>query len=822
MKITRITFLILALYVSIGLTNAQNQPANEKSVSQQVEEAQKFISMLDLSRAPLSKVKEAADRGELILALDLFRDYFVEKMSVRNSKENVRYYVWGATSPTDLLERGELIQGRYAKGTPLKVQIGIPGKINWCVETDLYEFISNLPRFFWTNKFIRGYFKTRDPNYVSAYVASFADYYRHHHSRIEQFIKSPTFDITNHEPLMWGKTITLFNLDRLQVFRQGFTAACQLRGTVSFDGEPMVAVEKATLDQVKAAINSSDLAVTLMGLVNETLNSFLNSVLAMPGAPNQQGGVGEDLISYSQMLDDFKDARKWSTFGEDKLLQYWNNGPILADGTEMEQALNYNLGTPLKLQMLDTMFPDDKPVWYQQVKEKGLYCLRRLATMVKPTGPLPVMDTYAIYDEKGNADTFVKGNLFYHDTLVDQILSSQWGIGKASTPKFTSVAYPYGGYYIMRSGWDKAAQYLFFKASRPGAGHCAEDALNLQLTAFGQDLLVGSGSIPYAKTDYRDYFASSFSYNTVSVDGLSQNAAYAKIENKPGYKQTLPGRWHTSDQFDFTEGDYLSGYGEIVPKSNPKTPQINDVKHHRQVLYLKVPGIWIIVDRLSSSSTHSYSQTWNFSSLFSAESVNVSSVDRLIETKQDKKPNVALYHFGTPHLEYMKFFGQMRPLVRGWAGSTQRHEVEAVDIHVNWTGSGDQLLVTLIEPRRNIGSAIKSSQAVGDAGFSATMKGGTTVLFQISDSPKNLKSNDVNAKASMLLSVITTERNQKGKMMKLQHGIALDCEEWNGKLATLKDFEYEISADSSTDFTPITVPSKFEWTVNNSSITPTY
>jgi len=86
-----------------------------------------------------------------------------------------------------------------------------------------------------------------------------------------------------------------------------------------------------------------------------------------------------------------------------------------------------------------------------------------------------------------------------------------------------------------------------------------------------------------------------------------------------------------------------------------------------------------------------------------------------------------------------------------------------------------------------------------------------------------MKLNDgVNTKASMLLSVITTERIKKGKILTRQHGIALDCEEWNGKLSTSSDFEFEITDGSAAVSIPITVPSKFQWTGSNSAIMPQY
>ena len=61
-------------------------------------------------------------------------------------------------------------------------------------------------------------------------------------------------------------------------------------------------------------------------------------------------------------------------------------------------------------------------------------------------------------------------------------------------PAETSHAFPYAGYYVMRSGWDSDARWLWFDGGPFGYGHQHEDKLEIMVTAYREAFLVDPGN----------------------------------------------------------------------------------------------------------------------------------------------------------------------------------------------------------------------------------------------------------------------------------------------------------------------------------------
>ncbi len=779
--------------------------------------AEQFLRRLDLTRPELAEVARRADDDDYAGALAAYRDYFVEKCSSL-PVENCRYWAFAYTDPEKLLEEGIVGMGAYDGKTTAAVKIGRPGEVDWFPEVPAIPyFASDLPRFYWANKLTRRYVATRDPRYLEAFVGYFADHARNHQRQYEAFMRTDWQG--RYERPSWSVKTVLFHADRLHVFRTGIIAACQTEGTVSFDREPAVPVENASVEQVKQAIDPEDLAAALLGFTEGTLNRFLDGRMNLPATPNQQLDMAYCMLTYAHLLDAFKKAPRWEEYAAQAYSRYFNAGALLKDGTDMEQSFNYNWGPVGKTIGLLLWYPDPvtRPDWVKRCYNRALYRLRMYAALVKPTGPVPSMGTYsATGNRDGFRENFEKFNAVFSDPLTARVMNQQWGDSSMAAPAFTSIAFPYGGYYALRSGWDKHDQYLFFKASRPGTGHCqGNDILNIQLTAFGKDLLPRAGAASYDNKDpYKPYFLESFSANTVVVDGLSINTH--PFQNKVAtYADPLDGRWHTSAVFDFAEGTYRHGYG----KGNPST--ISEVTHQRQIFFVKQAGLWIVVDRMNSKNEHAYTQIWNLHPDFAADQVVCDDARARIETQAPDAANIGLYHFGASPRSYTIFRGQMEPDVRGWA-KTRDGLVEATDVHVNWQGGGDELLVTLIEPRPGSESAIVQLKSIGENGFTATLRDGTEVAFQTALTPQPLSAGSLKADATTLLTVRTSQDNKT-------RGIALYCTRFQGNKSAADSFEFVIEPVARwrlgrprTRITPITVPTGFTWIKTRDGMAPQY
>jgi len=168
---------------------------------------------------------------------------------------------------------------------------------------------------------------------------------------------------------------------------------------------------------------------------------------------------------------------------------------------------------------------------------------------------------------------------------------------EARPPGPASKAFPDGGYYIMRDGWQPASPMLVFDCGPVGfgpAGHGHADALSIQLHAGNYTFLTDAGTYSY-NLDYgwRDAFRMTRAHNTVAVDGQSQSI--------PGDRMSWARQaaasaraWTTTPWFDLVEGEH-DGYERLA----------DSVRHRRTVVFLK-PDIWILVDTLTAAAAHEY------------------------------------------------------------------------------------------------------------------------------------------------------------------------------------------------------------------------
>jgi hypothetical protein len=312
-----------------------------------------------------------------------------------------------------------------------------------------------------------------------------------------------------------------------------------------------------------------------------------------------------------------------------------------------------------------------------------------------------------------------------NDSLVEEVADALFGSAAKDKPSFTSIAFPYSGYYALRGGWTNEALYMWFTAPRKGPGHSLENINSLAVAAYGRHMLVDSGPDPYGNKSFlpedqwaymkaiTDYSYSSFSHNTLIVDGQSQRRLiYGELfsEIKP-YEKPINARWHRSPNFDFAEGYYNDGYG------NEKHINIS-VTHNRQIVFVKCANLWIVRDIAKSNEPHKYTQVWNFPPPymretkekfgFSNSQVEIDKSAKLVHTTDPNGPNISLYHFTSMPLEYDKYFGQIKPWLGWFSFNIGGRRMESADVHVSWEDKADSSLVTLIIPHREKEAPIKS------------------------------------------------------------------------------------------------------------------
>ena len=280
-------------------------------------------------------------------------------------------------------------------------------------------------------------------------------------------------------------------------------------------------------------------------------------------------------------------------FSQQKLVENMRQD-LLPDGVHRELSTDYHhtvLKNYLRFRGLALLNGIELPAvcdaLLQQAIEFSCY-------VHKPDGFIP-----AIND--GDCNSYLpllkKAHAYYPNEHLHYVISKgEQGV----LPAQRSYGFTDSGYYVLRSDWSSKpyndALYLFFDCASLGFGsHGHYDALNFELAAYGQSLIVDPGRYTYSEqsedgVNWRHYFKGTAAHNTVVVDGLDQMPYRC---GRPVDREPVT----TLKQFVSTTGfDYL--HGQVISNQYP-------VIHERMVFFV-LPEYWIVTDRLTSEDNHDY------------------------------------------------------------------------------------------------------------------------------------------------------------------------------------------------------------------------
>jgi len=811
--------------------------------SQNKKLAKDFFALIDINSAGMEKVRKYLHINDYNKALDAYRDNFVKRASGIKLSKSPNFWLWGKTDPNALLKEGEVGTSHYGDfHITTRYVIGYPGNVNWhLIPASGYDTVlRDLPTMHWASTLADAYDRTKNPEYLavwSGYWADFAENWLNDHNKI---LNDPNYKDRVNGTIHWAGDSILYHGWRLQnYFSWLFIAASDSESDCckQFDSIELASVLKYFAEfEIPRALVTSETGERL---------------------PNQIVICALGMMQANVAMRDFKNADEWEKRIEKIIDTYIEGSGYLPDGSDMEQSLNYNTILAETADNFIEMaqyppFLTQKEMWGSRFDQMKKYRLNFMSSLTIPDGRAPSIGTENNFvasiggsDEKGSdilysrqakIDKYRKPSCPVF-RLEDKIFNQILGDKSLPEPGFTSIYFPYGGFVIMRNGWEPTSHYAFMKTSRPAAeGHFREGGNGLVIHAFGEYLLVNSSAKAYSNRGaFNLYFHSTLSQNSISVDGYSQ------LLRKPSnggevprkYTKTIPACWHTSSNFDFAEGLFRGNYGgynyltnqpKEIKGTNPEEDvHVTGVKHDRQVFFLRKFGIWIVTDILQSQDKHFYSQSWNFSPAFAEDDAFIKPADKYIGTCSLDYPNLCLRHFTSSELTYKKYYGiANESATLGWVAIERSPGVftPAVDVHVNWQGKGDQLLVTTIEPMEETDSTVEKAVDTGNGlvkGFRLEMKDGRAIMYQASLDKTLLNAGTVSANAKTLLVTIDSQ--------KVIHGIALDCSELflNGREQTISDknFEFSLIKDKFT-VSPIIIPSSFKWIETKKGELPVY
>lgn len=148
--------------------------------------------------------------------------------------------------------------------------------------------------------------------------------------------------------------------------------------------------------------------------------------------------------------------------------------------------------------------------------------------------------------------------------------------------------------------------YLHFNASDCGVNgrgsHGHNDALSMELSAYGRAFIVDPGSYVYnLDRDARHMFRSTAYHSTVMVDGVEQNTTSVDLPFVIG-NEAAPKviEWKSIDTRDLVVAEH-HGYRRLT----------HPVTHKRSVTFDKTEGYWVIDDDLVGSGEHEFTFTFH-------------------------------------------------------------------------------------------------------------------------------------------------------------------------------------------------------------------
>ncbi|HEY8187910.1 MAG TPA: heparinase II/III family protein [Pyrinomonadaceae bacterium] len=356
----------------------------------------------------------------------------------------------------------------------------------------------------------------------------------------------------------------------------------------------------------------------------------LETYLSTYFSPNTHlTGEAVGLYYLGTLLPEFKEAPHWRAKGQEILVRELAK-QVKPDGVYFEQSSYYHRYTAdfyTHLLILSrASMPNAGPGLHQDVEEKLKALLDHLMYITRPDGTTPLFgdddggrllsfDARPANDFRATLSTgavmFGRGDYkFVAGEFAEETL---WLLGpksarvfdsiKAEEPSLQSKDFPDGGYYVMRDGWHRKANYLLFDCGPHGTsncGHAHADALAIELTVNGQPTLVDPGTYTYTGSkEARDLFRSSSSHNVLTVDSESSSLPAGPFSWKT-IARCEPLSWINQRRFDFVAGRH-NGYERLA---NPAT-------HTRSILFLK-GDYWLMRDRLSGNGAHDLDLQFHF------------------------------------------------------------------------------------------------------------------------------------------------------------------------------------------------------------------
>jgi hypothetical protein len=340
-------------------------------------------------------------------------------------------------------------------------------------------------------------------------------------------------------------------------------------------------------------------------------------------------GEASALYALGLLFPDMPEASRWRRRGRRMLLAALP-AQFHPDGGSVEQSTFYHhatLGSYILASLLADATDDPFPSEVHRALERGIEFSMAL---MQPDGRLPSIggadDGKCVRFERlpfwnfrpfqafgaayyGRADFRFAAGEFFEDAL--------WLLGPEGRSRFESIepvapapvaAMPSSGYYVVRTEWSAAADYLCFDCGEqaaglrrddvPSAAHGHADCLSIVLWLRGRPVLVDPGFYCYnGDPAWEVHFRRTGAHNTARIDGRDQSCHVDKMAwaraFTPRAEAWLP----------FVHGGAAGGSHDGYARTGTGVV-------HRRAVWLHASGYCIICDQFSGDGSHTVDLTF--------------------------------------------------------------------------------------------------------------------------------------------------------------------------------------------------------------------
>jgi hypothetical protein len=177
-------------------------------------------------------------------------------------------------------------------------------------------------------------------------------------------------------------------------------------------------------------------------------------------------------------------------------------------------------------------------------------------------------------------------------------IGSKGRYGAPPAPR--SRCFMQSGIVCMRSGFDTDAHLLVFRAGPAGASHYHNDALSLDVTAFGRSVLADPGITTYSPDKLTEYYRSAPAHTMVTVDGSGPTRSKEDFVQRTIAPANTP-VWESNDLAEIATG--------AVQIHLPKTSE--SCVSVRTVVFVG-REYWLIRDVVIGDGHHEIGVGWQF------------------------------------------------------------------------------------------------------------------------------------------------------------------------------------------------------------------